>query len=161
MLGRYLVAAVNGALATAWPAGAVPARRRGAVEALRWAGVVGDVIAATGGTLHRDHLYHADHRWPFLAHLALPEAAYRVTAGHPLGYRNRLTPTQVAALFRAAGFDLVALRRLILPEHRWGEADEALRGAPGLPRRLLAPRFRDISEIDLRTAAAHYLCRAI
>jgi len=30
-----------------------------------------------------------------------------------------------------------------------------------LSRRLLAPRFRDISDLDLRTAAAHYLCRAI
>ncbi|HXU04755.1 MAG TPA: class I SAM-dependent methyltransferase [Polyangia bacterium] len=216
MLGRYLVAAVNGALATAWPAGAVPDERRRVVEALRWASGIDDVLAATGGVLHagvdaerppladgsvdlvhsggalehlppavlakflaasrrilapgaiashvfdhRDHLHHADRRWPFLAHLALPDTAYRIAAGHPLGYHSRLTPTQVAALFRAAGFELIALRRRILPEHRWVEGDAALLGTPGLPRRLLARRFRDISEIDLRTAAAHYLCRAI
>jgi hypothetical protein len=216
MLGRYLVAAVNGALATAWPEGFVPDERRRAVEALRWAAAIDDVIAATGGALHqgvdperpplaegsvdlvhsggalehltpaalarflaasrrilapgaisshvfdhRDHLHHADRRWPFLAHLALPDAAYRVAAGHPIGYHSRLTPTEVAALFRGAGFEVIAVRRRILPENRWVEGDEALLGTPGLPRRLLAPRFRDISEIDLRTAAAHYLCRAI
>jgi hypothetical protein len=217
MLQRYLVPAVNGALATDWPAGAVPAHRVHSVEALRWAPAVDDVIAATGGALHagvdptrppladasvdlvhsggalehlppaaltrflaasrrilapgavashvfdhRDHLYHADHRWPFLAHLALPPLAYRLTAGHPLGYHNRLTPTEVAALFQAAGFQLIALRRLILPDHRWvDDDDDARRGTPGLPRALLARPFRDISQLDLRTAAAHYLCRAV
>jgi SAM-dependent methyltransferase len=216
MLQRYLVPAVNGALATAWPAGAVPADRRRAIEALRWAPELSDVVAATGGVVHagvdpirppladasidlvhsggalehlppaslarflassrrvlapgaiashvfdhRDHLHHADHRWPFLSHLALPHPAYRLTAGHALGYHNRLSPTQVAALFQAAGFQLIALRRLILPDHSWVDDDaQALRGAPGLPRPLLAPRFRDISDVDLRTAAAHYLCRA-
>ena len=216
MLERYLVPAVNGALATTWPAGAVPAGRRRAVEGLRWAPGVDDLIAAIGGTLHggvdserppladasidlvhsggalehlppvvlarflaetrrivakggvsshvfdhRDHLHHADKRWPFLAHLALPDAAYRVASGHALGYHSRLTPAQMVPLFRAAGFELIALRRLILPDHLWVEGDEALSGQPGLSRRLLAPRFRDISDLDLRTAAAHYLCRAI
>jgi len=216
MLQRYLVPAVNGAVATAWPAGTVPADRRRAVEALRWAPTVNDVITATGGAVHagadptrpplpdasvdlvhsggvlehlppaaltqflaasrrvlapgalashvfdhRDHLYHADHRWPFLAHLALPPPAYRLAAGHALGYHNRLTPAQVAELFHAAGFQVIALRRLILPDHRWVDDDAAaMGGAPGLPRRFLAPRFRDISDVDLRTAAAHYLCRA-
>jgi SAM-dependent methyltransferase len=216
MLPRYLVPAVNGALATAWPAGAVPADRVRAIAALRWAAALDDVLAATGGAVHagvdpthpplagasvdlvhsggalehlppavlaqflaashrilapgaiashvfdhRDHLWHADHRLPFLAHLALPQPAYRLTAGHALGYHNRLTPTQVAALLQAAGFELIALRRLILPDHRWVDDDaETLRATPGLPRALLARRFRDISDLDLRTAAAHYLCRA-
>jgi SAM-dependent methyltransferase len=216
VLPRYLVPAVNGALATAWSESAVPADRRRAVEALRWAPTVNDVIAATGGTLHagvdptrppladasvdlvhsggalehlrpaelrqflaasrrilapgaiashvfdhRDHLHHADHRWPFLAHLALSEPAYGLTVGHALGYHNRLTPTEVTVLLRATGYELIALRRLILPDHRWVDDDaEAMRGAPGLPRSLLSRRFRDISELDLRTAAAHYLCRA-
>src|SRR2546421_412739 len=30
---------------------------------------------------HRDHLHHADRRWPFLAHLALPDAMYELLYG--------------------------------------------------------------------------------
>ena len=110
---------------------------------------------------HRDHLHHADARWPFLGHLALPEVAYRLLAGHPLLYHNRLSPSEVEARFRAAGFEKIAVRRLLLPERVYVDdpIDAAARGRPGLPRAWLAAPFRDISEADLRTAAAHYVFR--
>jgi SAM-dependent methyltransferase len=108
---------------------------------------------------HRDHLVHADRRWPFLAHLALPELLYQIAFGHPLIYHNRLTPTEVSALFEKAGFEPVALRRMILPERRYVEGAEVQAGCPGLRRSLLARRFRKLSEADRRTAAAHYLYR--
>jgi SAM-dependent methyltransferase len=108
---------------------------------------------------HRDHLHHADARWPFLAHLALREGPYRVLCGHALGYHNRLTPTEVQALFDAAGFERIAVRRMTLPAKRYVPDDEVLAGRPGLPRALLAPRFRAISDEDLRSAAVHYVYR--
>jgi len=108
---------------------------------------------------HRDHLYHADRRWPFLAHLALPEPLYAALSGHPLGYHNRLSPAEVMTLFEAAGFEKVALRRMILPDRRYVEGDAVETGRPGLPRPLLARSSRKLSEADRRTAAAHYLYR--
>jgi SAM-dependent methyltransferase len=108
---------------------------------------------------HRDHLHHADRRLPFLAHLALPQPLYTLFCGHPLGYHNRLLPAEVQARFEAAGFERIAVRRLIYPDRRYVEEDDALAGAPGLPRALLARKFRAVSETDLRTAAAHYLYR--
>jgi len=109
---------------------------------------------------HRDHLWHADKRLPFMAHLAVPEPAYRVALGGALTYHNRLSPTEVAAAFAAAGLEPVAIRRLILPAHHWvDDDDDALTGAPGLPRRALARRFRRWSDVDLRTAASHLLFR--
>ena len=144
---------------------------------------------------HRDHLHHADHGYPFLAHLALPEPLYRALLGGPLTYHNRLSPARVVALFEEAGFERVALRRLVLPDpaasprvpplrpgaprqgredrhaapqgreerdRRYVDDEESpdKHGArPGLPRALLAPGHRDISEADLRTAAGHYLFR--
>ncbi len=109
---------------------------------------------------HRDHLHHADARLPFLAHLTLPEPVYQVLCGHALGYHNRLSPTQVAARFERAGFEKIAVRRLVYPARRYAADDASARaGTPGLPRRLLAARFRALSELDLRTAAAHYLYR--
>jgi SAM-dependent methyltransferase len=109
---------------------------------------------------HRDHLHHADPRLPFLNHLRFGERAYAALFGHPLGYHNRLSPSEVASLLEGAGFEPVAIRRLILPDHRWVETErEALAGAPGLERAELAPPFRGLSEADLRTAAAHYLYR--
>ncbi|HTJ44083.1 MAG TPA: class I SAM-dependent methyltransferase [Kofleriaceae bacterium] len=114
---------------------------------------------------HRDHLHHADNRLPFLAHLAWPELAYRALFAHPLGFHARLSPTEVAARFEAAGFTRLAVRRLIYDaetgERRWVDRDDdAHAGRPGVPRALLARRFRAISDADLRTAAAHYLYRA-
>jgi SAM-dependent methyltransferase len=108
---------------------------------------------------HRDHLHHADARWPFLAHLAWPEPLYRTLCGHALGYHNRLRPAEIVALFEVAGFELISLRRMVMPERRWIEDGLPVTGAAGLPRRLLAPRFRALSDADLRTAAAHYLFR--
>jgi SAM-dependent methyltransferase len=108
---------------------------------------------------HRDHLHHADARWPFLAHLALPEALYRPLCGHPLGYHNRLRPDEIVSLFEAAGFERVCVRRMVLPDRRWIDDGLPMTGKPGLPRRLLAPAFRALSDADLRTAAAHYLFR--
>jgi SAM-dependent methyltransferase len=108
---------------------------------------------------HRDHLHHADRRLPFLAHLALPDLAYAALCGHPLLYHNRLLPDQVARLCESAGFERIAVRRMILPDRRYVEGDAALAGCPGVPRGLLAPRFRAASDQDLRTAAGHYLYR--
>jgi SAM-dependent methyltransferase len=113
---------------------------------------------------HRDHLHHADRRLPFLAHLAWPEPAYRVLFDHPLGFHARLSPTEVQALFAAAGLERLAVRRLIYDatsgERRWVDDDrDARAGAPGLPRARLASRFRELDDVDLRTAAAHYLYR--
>ena len=63
-------------------------------------------------------------------------------------------------LFAAAGFEKRVVRRLILPERRYVEGEEAtLAGRRGLSRALLAPRFRAMPEADLCTAAAHYLYR--
>src|SRR5579871_75509 len=108
---------------------------------------------------HRDHLRHADRQWPFLAHLALPGPVYTLLCGHPLLYHNRLLPGEIMALFESAGFERIAVRRLILPNNRYVEGDEALQGQPGLRRSRLASRFRHASDVDLRTAAAHYLYR--
>ena len=110
---------------------------------------------------HRDHLHHADASWPFLGHLSLSPRAYRLLCGHPLLYHNRLLPPQVRALFADAGFEFVAMRRMILPAHEYVDIDEeALAGEAGVDRASLAPPFLDISDADLRTAAAHYLYRA-
>jgi SAM-dependent methyltransferase len=113
---------------------------------------------------HRDHLHHADRRLPFLAHLGWSEPAYGALFGHALGFHARLAPAEVQDLFTAAGFERLAVRRLIYDnasgERRWVEHDDHTRaGAPGLARARLAPRVATITEPDLRTAAAHYLYR--
>ncbi len=108
---------------------------------------------------HRDHLHHVDRSLPFLAQLGLREPAYRLLRGHPLGYHNRLAPDEVASLFEAAGFEPIALRRLVIPARGYVDDSVAALAEPGLPRWLLARRFRDISALDLRTAACHYLYR--
>jgi SAM-dependent methyltransferase len=109
---------------------------------------------------HRDHLYHADPALPFLNHLRFGDTAYRALLGHPLLYHNRLLPPQVAALLEGAGFERVAIRRMLVPSHRYVATErEALDGAPGIERCHLAAPFRAASDADLRTAAAHYLYR--
>ncbi len=110
---------------------------------------------------HRDHLHHADRSLPFLAHLGLRDPAFQALRGHPLGYHSRLSPSQVASLFEAAGFEPIALRRLTIPARRYVHDAVALAAEPGLPRWLLAPRFRGMSDLDLRTAACHYLYRRV
>jgi SAM-dependent methyltransferase len=122
-------------------------------------------ILRPGGVLshvvdHRDHLHHADPGWPFLAHLRLSPEAYRALLGHPLLHHNRLLPAEVAALFEEAGFERIAVRRMLLPSGRWVDTEtEALAGTAGIERDRLARAFRRASEADLRTAAAHYLFR--
>jgi SAM-dependent methyltransferase len=106
---------------------------------------------------HRDHLHHADKRRPFLAHLAASESRYAAFYGHPLLYHNRLLPEQVMLLFEEVGFERIAARRMIYPERRYVEGEEALEGQPGIERTRLTGRFQNASEADLRTAAAHYL----
>lgn len=108
---------------------------------------------------HRDHLHHADQRRPFLAHLAVSEARYAAFYGHPLLYHNRLLPEQVMPLFEEAGFERIAVRRMIYPERRYVEGEATLEGQPGAERARLKGRFQNTSEIDLRTAAVHYLYR--
>ncbi len=119
-------------------------------------------ILAPGGLAshvfdHRDHLHHADGDWPFLGHLALPGWAYAAWCGHPLGYHNRLAPGQVARRFERAGFVPLAVRRLVLPAGRYVDPSAVMRARPGLARGYLAAEHRRIDDLDLRTAAAHYL----
>jgi len=108
---------------------------------------------------HRDHLHHTDDKLPFLSHLAWPDLAYRVFLGHELGYHNRLLPGEVEAMFEEAGFERVALRRMILPSREYVEGARVLEGEAGVSRRWLRGRYRQASEEDLRTAAGHYLYR--
>lgn len=108
---------------------------------------------------HRDHLHHADRSLPFLAHLAQPESVHAAWRGHPLGHHARLAPVQVAAIFEDLGFERIALRRLVYPARRYLPDPVAAVAEPGLPRWLLASRFRAIGDLDLRTAACHYLYR--
>lgn len=108
---------------------------------------------------HRDHLFHTDKAWPFQAHWALPEWAYQVGFGHALGYHNRLPPTQVTALFEAAGLERVAVIRRF-SDGTQGETVPAGSTPPvGLSRRWTRPRWRDVPAIDRCTWAAHYLFR--
>jgi hypothetical protein len=109
---------------------------------------------------HRDHLHHADARRPYLWHLRLSPTTYRLLCGHRLLYHNRLFPGEVMKLFEAAGFERIAVRRLVLPDHCFVDTDEAvLAGEPGIARDALSARFWEASDVDLRTAAAHYLYR--
>lgn len=109
---------------------------------------------------HRDHLYHADKRYPFLNHLRFSDAAYRVFFGHRLLFHNRILPEEVIRAFCDGGFELVSFRRLVLPSGRYAESgDEVTSGLRGLNSQKLHPRFRAASEADLYTAAAHYLFR--
>lgn len=109
---------------------------------------------------HRDHLFHADRRIPFLNHLRFSERTYAFRFGHPLLYHNRLLPADVVGMFEAEGFQTIAVRRLVLPNARYVETEEeTLQGAQGIPRESLAVGFRRASDADLHTAAAHYLFR--
>jgi len=108
---------------------------------------------------HRDHLRHVDPRWPFLLHMALPEAAYRVLFGHPLLFHNRLTPAEVMALFEQAGFQPIAVRRFVLPDKRYVDGGASAAGEPGVPSWLGSGRLPRLSLEDRHTAAIHYLYR--
>lgn len=108
---------------------------------------------------HRDHLHHADRKRPFLAHLGYSPRAYNLLFGHPLGYHSRLLPHQVVEMLGEAGFEQIAIRRMILPERSYVEGEDALRGKQGIDRCHLHRTFKDATDADLRTAAAHYLFR--
>lgn len=106
---------------------------------------------------HRDHLHHVDRNWPFLFHELLPGTIYRVLFGHPLLYHNRLRPNDVMQVFEDLGFERVWVRRAGV-DFRYRPDEEVLDQPPGLPSwgRALA---RPLSELDLRTAYAHYVYR--
>jgi len=108
---------------------------------------------------HRDHLRHVDPRWPFLLHMALPDAVYRAAFGHPLLFHNRLAPAQVMSLFEAAGFEPIAARRFVLPDKRYVDAGAAQAGEAGVPAWLNSGRLAALSSEDRHTAAIHYLYR--
>jgi len=109
---------------------------------------------------HRDHLRHVDPRWPFLLHMALPDAAYRAAFGHRLLFHNRMAPGEVAALFEASGFERIVNRRFVLPDKRYVEEGSAARsGEAGVPRWLRGGRLGQLSIEDRHTAAVHYLYR--
>jgi SAM-dependent methyltransferase len=108
---------------------------------------------------HRDHLRHVDARWPFLAHMALPDAVHRALFGHDLLFHNRLAPREVLALFAEAGFELVAVRRFVLPQKRYVDGDAAAVGEAGVPSWLRGGRLDRLTREDRHTAAIHYLHR--
>lgn len=109
---------------------------------------------------HRDHLYHADKKIPFLNHLRFLESQYRFLFGHHLCYHNRLHSAAIRGLFEGAGLSEIKVRRLILPESRYvdSETEAIAEGMSGLPQDLLHPQFKH-TQADLHTAAAHYLFR--
>lgn len=106
---------------------------------------------------HRDHLYHADKSMEPMNHLRHSEAAYRFLYGHPLLYHNRLSPTEVTARLCETGFEMIAVRRMVLPLGKYVPDEQVGTGLLGCSR--LAPRFRAFGDQDLRTAACHYLFR--
>jgi len=108
---------------------------------------------------HRDHLRHVDGRWPFLLHMALPDAVYRIAFGHRLLFHNRLVPVEVTALFEAAGFERIAIRRFVLPDKRYVDGGAAQAGEAGVPAWLRGGRLGRLSVEDRHTAAVHYLYR--
>jgi SAM-dependent methyltransferase len=108
---------------------------------------------------HRDHLRHVDPGWPFLLHMSLPEPGYRALFGHPLLFHNRLSPREVMALFEAAGFQPIAVRRFVLPDKRYVDTSAAAAGDAGVPPWLGSGRLGALSTEDRHTAAIHYLYR--
>lgn len=136
---------------------ALEAFLRESFRALRPGGIASHVYD------HRDHLRHVDPSWPFLAHMALPDAVHRALFGHRLMFHNRLAPTEVMAMFRAAGFERIAMRRFVLPHKRYvddeGGADVAAAGEAGVPSWLRSGRLGRLSVDDRHTAAIHYLFR--
>ncbi len=106
---------------------------------------------------HRDHLYHADKSMEPMNHLRHAEPVYRLLYGHRLLYHNRIPPMRVAELLKRAGLEQVAMRRMTLPDQKYVTDEEVMRANVGCSR--LAARHRSIIELDLRTAACHYLYR--
>src|SRR5262249_38310753 len=108
----------------------------------------------------RDHLRHVDPRWPFLLHMALPDPVYRAAFGHRLLFHNRLAPSDVRALFEAAGFVQIVNRRFVLPHKRYVEDGGAAQaGEARGPSWRGGGRLCKLSNEDRHTAAIHYLYR--
>jgi hypothetical protein len=119
-------------------------------------------VIASGGIYsavhdHRDHLYHADKGIEPMNHLRHSEVAYRLLYGHRLLFHNRIPPTDVAHMIEEAGFERIALRRMVLPEQKYVSDEEVLEARPGCSR--LARQHSGLSPLDLRTAACHYIYR--
>ncbi|AIE86750.1 hypothetical protein OP10G_3382 [Fimbriimonas ginsengisoli Gsoil 348] len=109
----------------------------------------------------RDHLFHADKRLPFLNHLRFSDPAYNLLFGHRLGYHNRMLPAQIRLAIERVGFEVVEMRRRILPAEKYAERPEEFQTAlVGLDRSRLALKFRQATEEDLRTVAVHFICRS-
>ena len=70
-----------------------------------------------------------------------------------------LAPAEVTALFLAAGFEPIAVRRFVLPDKRYVDAGAAQAGAAGVPTWLNGGRLSRLSAEDRHTAAIHYLFR--
>jgi len=127
---------------------------RESFRVLRAGGVVSHVFD------HRDHLRHVDPRWPFLLHMSLPDPLYRAAFGHRLLFHNRMAPADVTALLERAGFERIAIRRFVLPDKRYVDAEhDAQAGEAGVPAWLDSGRLARLSTDDRHTAAIHYLYR--
>lgn len=109
---------------------------------------------------NRDHLYHADKRYPFLNHLRYSDTGYAFLFGHSLTYHNRLLPAEVVQIFEKAGFEKLLIRRRMLPIESYLDDDRVPDGVlQGLDRSKLAPRFRAATDSDLHSVAVHYFFR--
>lgn len=63
------------------------------------------------------------------------------------------------AMLETAGFEKIAVRRMTLPTQKYLPEDRMMEGKIDIKRSHLAKRFKGVSNIDLSTAAAHYLYR--
>jgi len=109
----------------------------------------------------RDHLYHADKTIPFLNHLKHSDPVYQLMYGHKLGYHNRLLPDELRSTIESAGFEIVAMRRRVLPAEKYVESEKDFESAlVGLERNQLAKRFESATDQDLRTVAVQFICRS-
>lgn len=109
---------------------------------------------------HRDHMYHFDKKIPFLYHYGLSDSIYNATHFSPLLYHNRLLSAEVCEFFKVTGFEKVGIYRRPLPKERWVPDGEAFDdGMMGIERSKLAPRFKNASDDDLKSAAVQYIFR--
>lgn len=124
-----------------------------AFRVLKSGGILGVVLD------HRDHLHHFDHRLPFLFHYGIPDAVYNATRRNPLLYHNRLMPDEVMEMLESNGLTRVSLLRRALPINEWFRDDDGIEADYGVERSRLYGRFKALSDSDLKTAAAFYICR--
>ncbi len=122
---------------------------------LKPGGILGVIID------HSDHLHHHDQRLPFLYHYSIPDRLYSLTRRNPLLFHNRLAPGEVMKMLEEAGFERARLLRKTLPTNRFFEDGEDIEGEIGINRRRLLGRYCDLSDCDLKTAAAFYIYRKL